>query len=529
LDEKLKGQIKDQIKKAILQKTLEERIDAYKLEISSLAKTVFSGLCPICRKPDSPEFCLCTSLVKVESLEKVAPPGREKQVRKLKEEYGENSPIPFKIAWAQHNKEKTEKAENGVAGGSPPGIDAQTNMQMAEKPKAKLPMRKAGNVHGSLMAAEGPTAVSRPKPVSGKNLSPVKEPDVSEKFPHYSEGDLKDPIGDTVASHPVARDLASLGNKDFSIDLTGKKGGFDEQVKALASKKDAFKGALPKSKAYGTDKSEMSISNKEGSASVSVSESSGGDKEVRVRADVKKDEDFDTFDGNMKQGKPTGKLPDGKGEAKERNPKLPPSGTVKPKADPRKEGEVKVEKNPAGPTTHANGEPIEKADPMQNVNQTAKKGAYKAMKGVNTFKHKASVAKLESAALAPKDLNSKFTQRPGNIGTAKSDMLNVDSMDKGAVTPAPAAPSAPPVPKAPSMAKGDVEKCHNVPAMLNKRKLNKGAVPGTPKADALSDAARAAKPAAVPEPKVKMPSPKEHEDRAANFAMFQPPSTKFNG
>lgn len=31
----------------------------------------------------------------------VAPPGKEKQVRKLKEKFGEDSSIPFKIAWSQ--------------------------------------------------------------------------------------------------------------------------------------------------------------------------------------------------------------------------------------------------------------------------------------------------------------------------------------------------------------------------------------------------------------------------------------------
>jgi len=33
-----------------------------------------------------------------------APPGREKQVEKLKLKYGADSDVPFKIAWAQHNK-----------------------------------------------------------------------------------------------------------------------------------------------------------------------------------------------------------------------------------------------------------------------------------------------------------------------------------------------------------------------------------------------------------------------------------------
>ena len=38
------------------------------------------------------------------SIDEVAPPGREKQVKKLKQKYGADSDVPFKIAWAQHNK-----------------------------------------------------------------------------------------------------------------------------------------------------------------------------------------------------------------------------------------------------------------------------------------------------------------------------------------------------------------------------------------------------------------------------------------
>jgi len=40
----------------------------------------------------------------IETISEVAPPGREKQVEKLKLKYGADSDVPFKIAWAQHNK-----------------------------------------------------------------------------------------------------------------------------------------------------------------------------------------------------------------------------------------------------------------------------------------------------------------------------------------------------------------------------------------------------------------------------------------
>jgi len=41
-----------------------------------------------------------------EKMSEVAPPGREKQIKKLKKKFGVDSDIPYKIAWAQHNKEK---------------------------------------------------------------------------------------------------------------------------------------------------------------------------------------------------------------------------------------------------------------------------------------------------------------------------------------------------------------------------------------------------------------------------------------
>jgi phosphopantetheine adenylyltransferase len=41
-----------------------------------------------------------------EKLPEVAPPGKEKQILKLKKKFGKDSDIPYKIAWSQHNKEK---------------------------------------------------------------------------------------------------------------------------------------------------------------------------------------------------------------------------------------------------------------------------------------------------------------------------------------------------------------------------------------------------------------------------------------
>ena len=41
-----------------------------------------------------------------EKLPEVAPPGKEKMIKKLKVKFGADSDIPYKIAWSQHNKEK---------------------------------------------------------------------------------------------------------------------------------------------------------------------------------------------------------------------------------------------------------------------------------------------------------------------------------------------------------------------------------------------------------------------------------------
>ena len=41
-----------------------------------------------------------------EKMPEVALPGKEKMIKKLKKKYGDDSDIPFKIAWSQHNQEK---------------------------------------------------------------------------------------------------------------------------------------------------------------------------------------------------------------------------------------------------------------------------------------------------------------------------------------------------------------------------------------------------------------------------------------
>ena len=46
-------------------------------------------------------------ILSFEGLEmEVAPPGKEKMIKKLKKKFGADSDVPFKIAWSQHNKGK---------------------------------------------------------------------------------------------------------------------------------------------------------------------------------------------------------------------------------------------------------------------------------------------------------------------------------------------------------------------------------------------------------------------------------------
>ena len=68
-------------------------------------KMIDAGLNPL--KIQSYAALLTTYInIMDERIVEVAPPGREKQILKLKKKFGKDSDIPYKIAWAQHNKEK---------------------------------------------------------------------------------------------------------------------------------------------------------------------------------------------------------------------------------------------------------------------------------------------------------------------------------------------------------------------------------------------------------------------------------------
>ena len=68
-------------------------------------KMVHAGINPMTIQNYSVLLTTYINLMDEKILE-VAPPGREKQVLKLKKKFGKDSDIPYKIAWSQHNKEK---------------------------------------------------------------------------------------------------------------------------------------------------------------------------------------------------------------------------------------------------------------------------------------------------------------------------------------------------------------------------------------------------------------------------------------
>ena len=68
-------------------------------------KMVDAGIDPLKIQQYSTLLSTYINLMDEKMLE-VAPPGREKQIKKLKKKFGADSDIPYKIAWSQHNKEK---------------------------------------------------------------------------------------------------------------------------------------------------------------------------------------------------------------------------------------------------------------------------------------------------------------------------------------------------------------------------------------------------------------------------------------
>ena len=82
-----KFKIPTNVAKAIYKKMIDAGLDPLKIQQYSTLLTTYINLMD-------------------EKLPEVAPPGREKQILKLKKKFGADSDIPYKIAWSQHNKEK---------------------------------------------------------------------------------------------------------------------------------------------------------------------------------------------------------------------------------------------------------------------------------------------------------------------------------------------------------------------------------------------------------------------------------------
>lgn len=92
------------------------------------------------------------------SLLATAPPGHEDQVLKLKKKYGEDSDVPFKIAWSDHNS----KGKKGK--GSKDEMDALMTMDRATMPRGGSPAAQSPGAGSGPRVA--PAAAVRPSSTS---------------------------------------------------------------------------------------------------------------------------------------------------------------------------------------------------------------------------------------------------------------------------------------------------------------------------------------------------------------------------
>lgn len=490
--------------------------------------------------------------------------------------------IPKKVGKEFINKDPggklpTKKGENGVAGGEPPGIDAQTNMSMAE----------------------GDDEVSR-------TVSDIK---TGYKKLHRIKGSMdRADLKHGAAWSPKAKEIHATKYKPAQTELDA----HHTKLKGLGHEYSVLSGtATPISKAEGS----TSTSNSNGSHSVSVSESSGGDVEVRSRQTIKKDEDLDDQDTYTHRAKIKGKVP----MRRKQNPETAPnntvtapetegrtgmsdgSGFIKPTTESLKGASDAINKDELGkagtnrtmpsstldeklgnyldkdrakngtsrpmddhempsvarkfaarnykdsaidapshleradsfphdannPLLDSYKKPnrlqqIQKADPMWLSEKFEKAGTNRTMPSSTTgekagHQEKTQQPRLENfmnknPALLPngKDYgvpSPAIREEKGRLGKAGLGGTPAPA------TPAPAKPTSPPTPKALKVPQMQTMTKSNVAG------LRKGSKVGTPKGD-MAQASFAA--AQQQEPKIKLPSAAEHEQRAASLQEFIP-------
>lgn len=103
----------------VLKKGLKEKVDKTTNQLIELRKRELRkaevGLCISCGELDDPAHCTCLNKAEYcapgSKMEKVAPPGREDQVKELKGKVAN----PYAVAWASYDKKDAKKAEEDPA------------------------------------------------------------------------------------------------------------------------------------------------------------------------------------------------------------------------------------------------------------------------------------------------------------------------------------------------------------------------------------------------------------------------------
>ena len=439
-----------------------------------LIKLGFNGLCPFCRKENSPEFCDCLNPLqkdeflskppvseaqrkamgaaasghstlgipkkvgkefieadtggklpakKGEGLNKVSPPGREKQVKALKNVAGIKN--PWAVAWASKNKAK--KAENGVAGGAPPGIDAQTDMLMAENSASTSTSDENGSHSVSVSESSDGDIEVRTR----QNIKKDEDLNDADAFTHQAKIKGKVPMRRKENPPSVPNNTVTAPETEGRTGMTDGSGFIKPTSESVKAASDAInKDELDK---MGTNRTMPSTSLKE-----------------------KVNQNYSKFTATGRESGPGNKVSSHPGT---------PGGI---KAAPAVERKFSAKMGKADSFPHDANNPLLESYKKPNRLQQIQKA--------DPMWLREKTGTIEKASMAPP-------------------------------TPAPAKPTSPPMPKPMKMPK--------MSTMTKNSKL------GTPKGDALADAYKE-KPTVTSEPKTKLPSPKEQGQRRSVFEEFTP-------